>query len=977
MESKKEKVVKTYGRHKSRVIKTDVWEDNIKKTKQTLFSGSNSLTPDEDFVTTRKANKVKKRKAKKSEHEKENRCHKEKRRNEEKLFFDKDFVSSFSDSFKGSSPKNIKHLPKSTKKIVPPSTHKKRLPNWTKLKACSPDLFKESNEKSVSMHFSDFDNYELCISESPIAANPYAENFPRVTRLTTTSSDQLSETNDSNYFLRNKQHEESRDDVFRGTRAKKTKITTSTPAYLPVVRLEHSPEIEKHLDNLKNTSRENGSFLNSYRDESFEQNVENAANYSSMFSSSVRSGRHPTSSSPRRGQKKNNCNDNSNSSSGNSVEAYSSAKSSPFDCVVQLKKLDAGVEQLLSTESYISCEDYTPSLFDESSADRKSRQDKLLQKKQLSLLLSSCAHCSLDQPCGNDCAYMKYIMSSRPIFDILNDFRDNRDPCLNSGEFDSSAELIESSPRSGSKWQNSGHGHDDDLFTNVSIEHINSLLETVLLSSDEAASEKEDDINMENSGDLSLNDIREEEEEDEEEEEEEEEICSELDPSDSSASAIHSENQSKQHSQSNIVQRSPYETRGSKINSILGNGSRQTGINADLSEDEDDGDDDDGNNSDDSGHVADTEHSISHLSNSQLTPTRKSLLAILSPIKCPLSPKSKILKQCQQDRFISFTECIKPDVMQKCVKIGEGVYGEVFRTTKHKKSVALKIIPIEGTFNVNDCAQKTFGEMLPEIVISQELSELQFGVEEQTRNFISVNSVSCVKGKYPAQLLKQWDIFHKNKQSDNDRPDIFSADQLFVVFEFGDGGSTLEDFKFNNLRQAKNILLQVIYSLAVAESALKFEHRDLHWGNVLVHPCPDDVVDFSIKGIKMSLPLMGMEASIIDFTLSRLSKDDCTVFCDLAPDEELFQGSGDYQFHVYRMMKIETENQWDRFCPRNNVFWIHYLADKLLHCKKYEQCTRKDREILRGLRQFVDEATEYKSAVDLVFSCDFIQITDE
>lgn len=58
-------------------------------------------------------------------------------------------------------------------------------------------------------------------------------------------------------------------------------------------------------------------------------------------------------------------------------------------------------------------------------------------------------------------------------------------------------------------------------------------------------------------------------------------------------------------------------------------------------------------------------------------------------------------------------------MMRKCTKIGEGVYGEVFRSQTRKSSIALKIIPIEGDFPVNDEPQKTFAEVLPEILTSQ------------------------------------------------------------------------------------------------------------------------------------------------------------------------------------------------------------------------------------------------------------------
>ncbi len=53
--------------------------------------------------------------------------------------------------------------------------------------------------------------------------------------------------------------------------------------------------------------------------------------------------------------------------------------------------------------------------------------------------------------------------------------------------------------------------------------------------------------------------------------------------------------------------------------------------------------------------------------------------------------------------------------------------------------------------------------------------------------------------------------------------------QVYVVFAFADGGSDLEHFTVRDYAEAVSLLLQVTASLAVAEQACSFEHRDMHW----------------------------------------------------------------------------------------------------------------------------------------------------
>ncbi|XP_072526162.1 uncharacterized protein haspin [Salminus brasiliensis] len=342
-----------------------------------------------------------------------------------------------------------------------------------------------------------------------------------------------------------------------------------------------------------------------------------------------------------------------------------------------------------------------------------------------------------------------------------------------------------------------------------------------------------------------------------------------------------------------------------------------------------------------------------------------------------ISDAEKVYQECQQDGPLSFEDCIPPEQMKCCTKIGEGTFGEVFSTiNSSSQTVALKIIPVEGSEKVNGEVQKTFGEILHEIIISKELSSLDSKENNKTNGFIGLNNLHCVQGCYPSALLKAWDKFDQEKTSENDRPDFFSKEQLFVILEFEFGGSDLENMngKLTSMAQAKSLLHQVTAALAVAEQALCFEHRDLHWGNILVKTTKQKHTDFILNGSVYSVETRGVHVNIIDYSLSRLEIDGLTVSCDIANDEELFMGQGDYQFEIYRLMKNENNNCWGEYNPHSNVLWLHYLVDKLLTMKYKTKAQSSQQKTLKSsLKSFQSEILSYRSATDALQHCRLFQ----
>ncbi|CAG9830334.1 unnamed protein product [Diabrotica balteata] len=323
---------------------------------------------------------------------------------------------------------------------------------------------------------------------------------------------------------------------------------------------------------------------------------------------------------------------------------------------------------------------------------------------------------------------------------------------------------------------------------------------------------------------------------------------------------------------------------------------------------------------------------------------RNSSLAKNQQLGVPVTAREIVLRKCGQTEPIQFHNVLQTGVkkleslLQNCQKIGEGVYGEVFllRNPDGGTSV-LKIIPVEGDQIVNGERQKKFEEVLSEIIITIELSNLRHNKRNGISSFTEVQKIQCVQGTYPEKLIDLWDLFDETRGSENDCPDTFKEDQLYIVFQMAYGGKDLESFVFNNAMQAYSMFQQVALGLAIAEEELQFEHRDLHWGNVLISTVETNkIVSFTLENKTYNIPTIGVEVAIIDYTLSRIEHDGVVIFNDLGLDPDLFTAEGDYQFDIYRLMQEKNRNNWKDFEPFSNLLWLHYILDKAILGLRYK-----------------------------------------
>ncbi|KAI0053672.1 hypothetical protein FA95DRAFT_1508208 [Auriscalpium vulgare] len=265
-------------------------------------------------------------------------------------------------------------------------------------------------------------------------------------------------------------------------------------------------------------------------------------------------------------------------------------------------------------------------------------------------------------------------------------------------------------------------------------------------------------------------------------------------------------------------------------------------------------------------------------------------------------------------------------------KIGEASYSEVFGIG----DVVLKVVPIMNPNFAGCAAPEADGpapsdakDVLKEIIVTRAMGELHAGFVRLLRTYV-------VRGKYPSLLLDLWDEYDQRKGSESVRPDVFGGGQVYAIIVLPNGGPDLEAYSFaggGGWQKASSVFWQVARALAEAEDLVAFEHRDLHWGQILVRNVPSAARKTRLP---MDDPRNGVKATVIDLGLARMAAGDSGARAvQWTPfDDEVFEGEGDYQFDVYRLMREANGGDWEPFQPLTNVMWLHYLADKLLHAKR-------------------------------------------
>ncbi|KAB8437390.1 hypothetical protein FH972_025069 [Carpinus fangiana] len=362
----------------------------------------------------------------------------------------------------------------------------------------------------------------------------------------------------------------------------------------------------------------------------------------------------------------------------------------------------------------------------------------------------------------------------------------------------------------------------------------------------------------------------------------------------------------------------------------------------------------------------------------------------------------------------------------RITKLAEASYGEVYRlsllpststnlrtTFSHTDESVLKLIalkptttPLPATLTMNGKVRRKTQWTKAERDRIEAMSRIE-DVAGEVRllkrmscvpGFTNFRALTVLRGPLPLPFQSAWHVYNENiKPSEYPDPSssgaYFGDDQLWAVIEMQDAGRDLEAVIMQSVWSVWDAFWGIAIAMAKGEEWARYEHRDLHLGNVCVKwdetgtTSSEDINATPLDLGKKKLGYTGLETTIIDYTLSRAEMTDSSLheytepaspspqhptlsvapnapdedpdtsvaYLDLALDPSLFQGDAEleYQYEIYRCMraaayysdplaswppKSKTKSKkasaadaaiWRSSHPLTNLVWLHYVLHKL------------------------------------------------
>ncbi|KAI4184244.1 MAG: hypothetical protein L6R41_004876 [Letrouitia leprolyta] len=332
-------------------------------------------------------------------------------------------------------------------------------------------------------------------------------------------------------------------------------------------------------------------------------------------------------------------------------------------------------------------------------------------------------------------------------------------------------------------------------------------------------------------------------------------------------------------------------------------------------------------------------------------------------------------------------------------KIAQGTYGAVFRIQSKAEPGTYtigKLIPLQARIGWGSKTKEftTIEAARNEVALLAALDQLD--------GFVQFRKAEILQGRLPTALEESSRDFGAMQDEDDISPRWTRAcsypTQLWLFLEMSDAGIDLEtalksDPPGNPFEDPSNqmislpavkirdIFWQIASALALAEKKFDFEHRDLHLGNICLTRLHGPPIDDDLE-LWTTTPTV--QVTIIDYTLSRAGLDWLNhgvlpYFNDLSQDPALFEGTGAAQYDIYRKMRSVVGDDWEKFEPLSNVYWLTHLLDLLMEREPEGRQSSGDELLWSRLTDLKDNLTnndtekKFGSAQDIVQYCEGVQ----
>ncbi|CAN7984242.1 unnamed protein product, partial [Ixodes hexagonus] len=302
----------------------------------------------------------------------------------------------------------------------------------------------------------------------------------------------------------------------------------------------------------------------------------------------------------------------------------------------------------------------------------------------------------------------------------------------------------------------------------------------------------------------------------------------------------------------------------------------------------------------------------------------------------------ELLDLCKHEAPVTFQVMLSELGIDGCVKLRESGHSEVFRIRGIRGTAVLKVVHIEYIV-------RHLQHLISEVRVSLFLRDLRENLDNRTTGFSELRDTYCIWDKYPSVLDNACTVYHSRKNFSLFGEDIRNLYRPYFVMYMSFAGQPLPKAQFENSLQVRSVIEQVAMTLAVGETAFQFEHRGLTTEHILIKPSNDQRAQYCIMRNSVFIDIHGVEASIVDFSMSRICltpgnsylhmlfffSDAQPLYSDLhnvADDKKCT--AGESFMKIYDLVRDDLS----KYRPWTNVIFLNDVVNQLR--VMYQDCFR-------------------------------------